>query len=120
MPELSDFTHGPGWKLTWTKNPDPNPTYPLGNLLLIIPSVQGPGMVDLIWMDACGKRRSFQGISFETTDGGRLYSKKPDYEVTVTMAIRNGIKTIQGSVVPTHITPEAGTWGADANGGLKG
>ena len=117
MAELSDFTHGPGWTIRWTNDPDPNPTYPKDNTLLIVPNASDSNEVDLIWMDEDKNRHDLQGIPFvPSIDGGRLFGTTDDYVVTVTMT---GLKQITGCVKSKSIQPEAGTWGADANGGWE-
>src|SRR5436305_12213492 len=123
MAKFDDFIYGPGWKIQWTQDPVDNPTYPKTNVVLIVPSATKLFQtVDLIWVDDQWQRHDLMGIPFDDQKGWLSGDKcvqsfnGSTYKVTVQITPTGQLKGTVSLSSP-GITPVAGTWGADANGG---
>jgi hypothetical protein len=115
MADLEDFLRIEGWTFRSKK---PSTTYPNGHTLIITRSRirTTNGAADLTWIDGGKGFDQLLGVPYDATEG-RLYgwtSGEKKFEVTVTMTPEG---RIEGEVAG-YGQPEAGTWGADANGGV--
>jgi hypothetical protein len=114
MADFEQFLRIEGWTF---RNDKPSTKYPDGHTLIITRSKidSGGDAADLTWIDGQKSFDQLLGVPYDPADGGRLHGWTSDkrFEVTVDM-MRNG--GLDGKVAG-DAQPEAGTWGADANGG---
>jgi len=86
-------------------------TYPIGEILTITRSREDENTVSLSWKD-----HEIPGIPFDGTYGRLNGTTSDGFTVTITVvdpAKNKIVGVIQGAGLP-----EAGTWGADATGGM--
>jgi hypothetical protein len=114
MADFEDFLRIEGWTFRSEK---PSTTYPDGHTLIITRSKLPTtgGAADLTWIDGEKSFDQLLGVPYDAAKG-RLHGWTRDerFEVTVNLTADGRLDgTVAGDA-----QPEAGTWGADANGGV--
>src|SRR3954454_21657415 len=114
MADFEQFLRVEGWTL---RDGKPSTTYPDGHALIITRSrIPATGdAADLTWIDSEKSFDQLLGVLYDPAEG-RLHGWTRDEKLEVTVTLTSDGQ-LDGKVAG-DAQPEAGTWGADANGGV--